>query len=62
MSLNLSPTLISKIIIKQRRKSNLEVFNFGLGENKLPQPKKFIEYIKKYSEKKTIFQYQEFLN
>lgn len=52
MSLNLSPTLISKIIIEQRINSNLEVYNFGLGENKLPQPKKFIEYIKKYSEKK----------
>ena len=52
MSLIISPTLNSKILILSRKKQGLPVYNFGLGENMLPQPKELIEAIHKYSDKK----------
>lgn len=52
MSLIVSPTLNSKILILSRKKQGLPVYNFGLGENMLPQPKELIEAIHKYSDKK----------
>jgi aspartate aminotransferase len=52
MVLIISPTLNSTNIIKKRKDKGLVVYNFGLGENILPQPREFIESINKFSNKK----------
>lgn len=43
---NMSATLFSKNIVTERKKQNLPVYNFGLGENFLPPPKPLLEYTK----------------
>ena len=47
-----SATLKSKKILLNRRKNNLPTYNFGLGENPFPQPKKLISVLSKNSNKK----------
>lgn len=47
-----SATLKSKEILLNRRKNNLPTYNFGLGENPFPQPKKLISILSKNSHKK----------
>ena len=47
-----SITLKSKEILLNRRKNNLPTYNFGLGENPFPQPKKLISVLSKNSNKK----------
>ena len=44
MKNNISPTLFAKNIVTERKKKNLSVYNFGLGENLLPAPKPLLEY------------------
>ncbi len=48
----MSETLNCQEIIKERIKNNEKVYNFGLGENSLPQPKFFSDSLKEYSYKK----------
>ena len=50
--MSISSTLNCKTIMKYRKKNNLPVYNFGLGENKIEQPKIFIDNLKKFSHKK----------
>ena len=50
---NISPTLLCKDIIQTRKKQNLSIINFGLGENPITQPSLFVEAVKENAEKKT---------
>lgn len=50
--MNISSTLNCKTIMEYRENNNLPVYNFGLGENKIPQPKIFIDNLKNYCNKK----------
>ena len=45
----ISPTLACQEIIKERKKNNLKVYNFGLGANPIKQPDFFIEKVKEYA-------------
>ena len=45
----ISPTLACQEIIKERKKKNLKVYNFGLGANPIKQPDFFIEKVKEYA-------------
>ena len=49
---NISPTLNSKLILLNRIKNNLPVYNGGLGENPLPTPDFLLDTIKKNIHKK----------
>ena len=49
---NISPTLQSKLYLETIKDKNIEIFNFGLGENPVKQPVKYIELVKKYAHKK----------
>ncbi len=48
----ISATLNCKNIIQNRRKNNLPIYDFGLGENKLNQPKELINSLINFSNKK----------
>ena len=49
---NISPTLLCKDIIQTRKKQNLPIINFGLGENPIKQPSLFIEALHTHADKK----------
>ena len=48
----ISPTLQSKNYLQEMKKAGKKVFNFGLGENPIVQPYKYIKNVIKYSIKK----------
>ena len=48
----MSATLKSQIIMKQRKKAGLPVYNFGLGANPIPISTLFSKEIKKHLDKK----------
>lgn len=50
---NVSPTLLCKDIIETRKKQNLPIINFGLGENPIKQPSLFSEALKKHASQKS---------
>ena len=56
MKLFISPTLESKQIAQERLKNNKVVYDYGLGENKLPAPSKLISSISNNLEKKNMSQ------
>ena len=47
--MEISKTLLAKQIKLDRLSKNLEVYDGGLGENPVPQPKCMIDTLKKYS-------------
>ena len=47
-----SETLQSKLIVEERLKNNLPVYNAGLGSNPFPLPKIMIQKLIHYSNKK----------
>jgi len=52
MDENISSTLQSQIILNELRQKGETIYNYGLGENPLPQPPYYIEMMQKYSNKK----------
>ena len=48
----ISPTLNSKLILLNRIKNNLPVYNGGLGENPLPTPEYLLDTMKRNISKK----------
>lgn len=49
---NLSPTLKCQTILAERKLQGLEVYDFGLGANPIPQPSVYINALKKYAHRK----------
>jgi aspartate/methionine/tyrosine aminotransferase len=48
----ISAALKSKLIVNERKKKGLPVYNFGLGENPLKQPQYFIDHVKQFASEK----------
>ena len=52
MSNTISSTLNSKIILEKYEEQGVTLYNFGLGENPLPQPTFYIDKLREYADKK----------
>ena len=50
--MEISKTLLAKQIKNERLSKNLVVYDGGLGENPVPQPKCLIEEVRKHADKK----------
>ena len=53
--MEISKTLLAKQIKNDRLSKNLPVYDGGLGENPVPQPKCMIEYFKKTRTDETVY-------
>jgi len=51
MSNTISSTLNSKIILEKYEEQGVTLYNFGLGENPLPQPTFYIDKLREYADK-----------
>ena len=57
MNNDISSTLKAKIMLEEYKKNNIQLYNFGLGENPIKQPEYYIKMMQKYADKKQYAQY-----
>ena len=62
MNNDISSTLKAKIMLEEYKKNNIQLYNFGLGENPIKQPEYYIKMMQKYADKKQYAQYNGWFN